>query len=82
MRCVFLQVDKKEKDKEDKFVKTCRAGIGTEWIIVNEADNDNDPDTKVLGKYCESYDFEECPRLHVFMEHEIGTSKLKVDTSQ
>lgn len=69
MQCVFLEVEEKEKE----ITKTCQAGIGTSaWKL--------DKDT--IEAFCETNKFPDCPRLRIFMNHAIGTSKLKVDTGQ
>lgn len=69
MQCVFLEVEKKEKE----ITKTCQAGIGTSaWK----------PDETTITDFCEADKFPNCPRLRIFMDHAIGTSKLKVDTGK
>ena len=67
MRCVFLE----EEKVKDKSTKTCQAGIGTSaW----------EPDKDTINDFCENGNFPKCPRLHIFMEHAIGTSTFKVKT--
>ncbi len=69
MRCVLLEVEETEKET----IKTCHAGIGTsEWKL----------DAAIIKEICETDKFENCPRLRIFMNHAIGTRKLKVDTSK
>ena len=73
MRCVLLEVEEEVEEKKKVITKTCHAGIGTsEWKL-------DEATTKAM---CETDKFENCPRLRIFMNHAIGTSKLKVDTSQ
>ena len=74
MQCVLLEIEEEEIKKAEKIEikkhKKCFASIGTsEWEV-----------TDVIGVPCETVEFVKCPRLRVWMKHELTSRTLQVKT--